>query len=154
MQQTFEEDQFQRAEVRMRRGFLSESADVSPLDRRLEDDVEVWSWSRDRGTHADWWEIKLPLLDASGIRVGSLVLWQDGLASETSLSHMHAIAGEFRQQVQQKVLELWHFPESEPWAARSRRQLDPAARTGGGVGRPAAVAARTRETVDAGASAR
>ncbi len=155
MQQTFEEDQFQRAEVRMRRGFLSESADVSPLDRRLEDDVEVWSWSRDRGTHADWWEIKLPLLDASGIRVGSLVLWQDGLANETSLSHMHAIAGEFRQQVQQKVLELWHFPDSEPWAARGRRQLDPVSRTGGSGRSNGAVSTRPRvETADAAAPAR
>ncbi|HKG94573.1 MAG TPA: MraY family glycosyltransferase [Gemmatimonadaceae bacterium] len=111
MRRTFEDEEFQRAEVRLRQTFLNETSEFPVLDRRLEDDTPVWAWSRNGSASADWWEIKLPLLDVEGGRIGSLVLWQDGDASETSLSHMHAIAGEFRTAVQTKLLALWRSSE-------------------------------------------
>ena len=58
-------------------------------------------------TTPDWWEIRLPLANREGQPIGSLVLWQDGTTGETSLSHMHVIAGDFRQQVQRKLQDLW-----------------------------------------------
>ena len=107
LERTFGDDGFQRAEVRLRRSFL-DSHDGSTRDRRFEDDVPVWSWIRPAGAHAACWEIKLPLVDAAGGRIGALVLWQDGLAAETSLSHIHTIARELRPVVQVKLVALWH----------------------------------------------
>lgn len=40
-----------------------------------------------------------------------MALWQDGLADETSLSHIHTIAGDLRHVVQHKVIALWHHSE-------------------------------------------
>ena len=116
MRRTLEEEEFQRAEVRLRQTFLNETSEFPVLDRRLEDDTPVWAWCVSGSASADWWEIKLPLLDDQGSRIGSLVLWQDGDASETSLSHMHAIAGEFRQAVQRKLLSLWRSSEHGAFA--------------------------------------
>jgi len=106
LERTFGEDDFHRAEVRLRPSFL-DGTDLA-LDRRFDDDVSVWTWSRNGAAHAAWWEIKLPLLDAAGGRIGSMVLWQDGMASETSLSHIHTIARALRPAVEYKLLALWH----------------------------------------------
>jgi hypothetical protein len=75
-------------------------------DRRLEDDIAIWSWNR--GDHEDpsLWEIKLPLIEGDH-RIGSLVLWKDGADKESSLSHIHAIAGQLRAAVQMKIVQLW-----------------------------------------------
>ncbi|MFL5578208.1 MAG: hypothetical protein ACJ79S_19825, partial [Gemmatimonadaceae bacterium] len=75
---------------------------------RYDDDVSVWTWARGGITQAGWWEIKLPLLGTGGMRIGSLVLWQDGLAHETSLSHMHTVARDLRAVVQGKLEAFWH----------------------------------------------
>ena len=124
MENAFAADHFQRVEVRLRPSFLQ---DVAPLadraGRRRDDDVTVWSWTVAEPTNTtglvaptttlstattpDWWEIRLPLANARGQSIGSLVLWQDGTQGDTSLSHMHVIAGEFRQQVQRKLQDLW-----------------------------------------------
>ena len=106
LEDTFREDAFHRAEIRLRPAFLD---GVETLrDRRFEDDRSVWVWARGVEAEAAWWEIKLPLQDASGSRIGSLVLWQDGMASETSLSHIHTIARELRVALQEKIVTLWH----------------------------------------------
>jgi len=104
--ETFEADQFQRTEVRLRPSFMYRE-DVAPLDRRLDDDIAVWTWSRTGLSEPTLWEIRLPLLDERSRRVGSLVLWQDGLGDETALSHMHTIAGALRASVQDRVVSLW-----------------------------------------------
>ena len=106
----FASDNFQRTEVRLRPSFIYRD-DVRALDRRLEDDIAIWSWSRSGLAEPSLWEIKLPLIGRDGLRIGSFVLWQDGLGNEIALSHLHTIAGELRQVVQEKVVALWHVTE-------------------------------------------
>jgi UDP-GlcNAc:undecaprenyl-phosphate/decaprenyl-phosphate GlcNAc-1-phosphate transferase len=110
LEATFEQDEFECAEVRLRRSFVGA---VPGLDayRRLDDDVPVWAWHRSNVTLAACWEIRLPFLAPSGERIGSLVLWQDGRGDNVSLVDMHAIAHDLRTVVEQKLLALW-----EPWA--------------------------------------
>lgn len=115
---TFAADQFQRSEVRLRPSFIY-GGHVASLDRRLEDDISVWTWSRSTLAEPSLWEVKLPLLDRTGDRVGSLVLWQDGLGSETALSHIHTIARELRSTLEDKILSLWHQTESVAEAERA-----------------------------------
>jgi hypothetical protein len=110
LEATFEQDEFECAEVRLRRSFVGA---VPGLDtyRRLDDDVPVWAWHRSNVTLAACWEIRLPFLAPSGERIGSLVLWQDGRGDNVSLADMHAIAHDLRSVVEQKLLALW-----EPWS--------------------------------------
>ncbi|MFL5578383.1 MAG: hypothetical protein ACJ79S_20705, partial [Gemmatimonadaceae bacterium] len=94
---------------------------------------------------AGWWEIKLPLLGTGGMRIGSLVLWQDGLANETSLSHMHTVARDLRQAVQGKLEVFWHGSDisrtydhvvplpPEPAVRRAREAALVASRAGEGA---------------------
>jgi UDP-GlcNAc:undecaprenyl-phosphate GlcNAc-1-phosphate transferase len=109
LEATFEQDEFECAEVRLRRSFVGTSAGVDAY-RRLDDDVPVWAWHRSNVTPAACWEIRLPFLAPSGERIGSLVLWQDGRGDDVSLTDMHAIAHDLRTVVEQKLLALW-----EPW---------------------------------------
>ncbi|MFL5576293.1 MAG: glycosyltransferase family 4 protein, partial [Gemmatimonadaceae bacterium] len=143
LEHTFGADDFHRAEVRLRPSFL-DGADA-PRDRRYDDDVSVWTWARGGIAQAGWWEIKLPLLAAGGMRIGSLVLWQDGLAHETSLSHMHTVARDLRQAVQGKLEVLWHGSDiartydhvvplpPEPAVRRAREAALVASRAGEGA---------------------
>jgi hypothetical protein len=110
LERAFADDDFAfaRAEVRLRRSFLEPTAPLP--DRRLEDDSPVWVWTRGVGAESRWWEIRLPLLGLKSERIGSLVLWQDGDASESSLSHVHTIARELRAQLERKLVALWHVP--------------------------------------------
>jgi UDP-GlcNAc:undecaprenyl-phosphate GlcNAc-1-phosphate transferase len=120
LETSFESDDFQRAEVRLRQSFARTGAASKSGDRRLDDDVAIWSW--DRGEHSDpaLWEIKLPLVSGAS-RIGSLVLWKDGTEKETSLSHIHTIAGPLRVAVQDKIAELWPnvVVDERAWAGPS-----------------------------------
>ena len=109
LEATFAQDEFECAEVRLRRSFVGAGQSMDAY-RRLDDDVPVWAWRRSEVTLAACWEIRLPFLAPSGERIGSLVLWQDGRANEISLADMHAIAYDLRSVVEQKLLALW-----EPW---------------------------------------
>ena len=109
LEQTFAQDEFECAEVRLRRSFVGSSAGGEAY-RRLDDDVPVWAWHKSDVTLAACWEIRLPFLAPSGERIGSLVLWQDGRGDDVSLADMHAIAHDLRAVVEQKLLALW-----EPW---------------------------------------
>ena len=106
LESSFAADDFRRAEVRLRPSFVAAGSVRMAADRRLEDDVAIWSWNRGDAEDPALWEIKLPLLSGAS-RIGSMVLWKDGAKNETSLSHMHAIAGELREAVQVKIVELW-----------------------------------------------
>jgi hypothetical protein len=106
LESSFAADDFRRAEVRLRPSFVTSGFARTATDRRLEDDVAIWSWNRGDGDNPSLWEIKLPLLSGES-RIGSMVLWKNGLDDESSLSHMHAIAGELREAVQIKIVELW-----------------------------------------------
>jgi UDP-N-acetylmuramyl pentapeptide phosphotransferase/UDP-N-acetylglucosamine-1-phosphate transferase len=109
LEATFAEDEFECAEVRLRRSFVGADS-ATDSHRRLDDDVPVWAWHRSDVTLAACWEIRLPFLAPSGERIGSLVLWQDGRAADVSITDMHAIAHDLRAVVEQKLLALW-----EPW---------------------------------------
>ena len=109
LESTFEQDEFECAEVRLRRSFVGAGPNGEAY-RRLDDDVPVWAWHRSNVTLAACWEIRLPFLAPSGERIGSLVLWQDGRGDDVSLADMHAIAHDLRAVVEQKLLALW-----EPW---------------------------------------
>jgi UDP-GlcNAc:undecaprenyl-phosphate GlcNAc-1-phosphate transferase len=114
LEATFEQDEFESAEVRLRRSFVG-AAPSTDAYRRLDDDVPVWAWRRSNVTLAACWEIRLPFLAPSGERIGSLVLWQDGRANDVSLADMHAIAYDLRAVVEEKLLALW-----EPWDEESK----------------------------------
>ena len=109
LETTFAQDEFECAEVRLRRSFVGAGPSYD-VYRRLDDDVPVWAWHRSNVTLAACWEIRLPFLAPSGERIGSLVLWQDGRGDDVSLADMHAIAHDLRGVVEQKLLALW-----EPW---------------------------------------
>jgi UDP-GlcNAc:undecaprenyl-phosphate/decaprenyl-phosphate GlcNAc-1-phosphate transferase len=109
LEATFEEDEFECAEVRLRHSFVGSGALMEY--RRLDDDVPVWAWHRSNVTLAACWEIRLPLLAPSGERIGSLVVWQDRRGDDVSLADMHAIAHDLRAAVEQKLLDL-----CEPWS--------------------------------------
>jgi hypothetical protein len=109
LETTFAQDEFECAEVRLRRSFVGAGASGDDY-RRLDDDVPVWAWHRANVTLAACWEIRLPFLAPTGERIGSLVLWQDGRGDDVSLADMHAIAHDLRAVVEQKLLALW-----EPW---------------------------------------
>ena len=116
LEATFAQDDFECAEVRLRRSFVGAGQSVDAY-RRLDDDVPVWSWRRADAALAACWEIRLPFLAPSGERIGSLVLWQDGRANDVSLADMHAVAYDLRAVVEQKLLALWEPWEQEPEAA-------------------------------------
>ena len=116
LEATFAQDEFESAEVRLRRSFVG-AGQSQDAYRRLDDDVPVWTWRRADVTLAACWEIRLPFLAPSGERIGSLVLWQDGRANDVSLADMHAIAYDLRGVVEQKLLALWEPWEQEPDAA-------------------------------------
>ena len=106
---TFEEDEFSQAEVRLNGAFIRQLPSLEAGGRRREDETPVWRWSYETGTASpEWWEIRLPLLDVAGSRIGSLVLWHDGEASEAALSHVHTIADVLRGQIQDKLVGMWH----------------------------------------------
>jgi UDP-GlcNAc:undecaprenyl-phosphate GlcNAc-1-phosphate transferase len=109
LEATFAQDEFECAEVRLRRSFVGAAPGLDSY-RRLDDDVPVWAWHRSNVTLAACWEIRLPFLAPSGERIGSLVLWQDGRGDDVSLADMHAIAHDLRAVVERKLLTLW-----EPW---------------------------------------
>ena len=109
LEATFAQDEFECAEVRLRRSFVGAQAGVDAY-RRLDDDVPVWAWHRSDVTLAACWEIRLPFLAPSGERIGSLVLWQDGRGDGVNLTDMHAIAHDLLSVVEEKLLALW-----EPW---------------------------------------
>ena len=109
LEATFKHDEFECAEVRLRRSFAGGALSMD-ASRRLDDDVPVWAWHRSDVTLAACWEIRLPFLAPSGERIGSLVLWQDGRGTDMSLADMHAIGHDLRRVVEQKLLALW-----EPW---------------------------------------
>jgi hypothetical protein len=124
----FSRENVLRAEVRVRWSYVNYDPIAVALDRRVEDDMIVWNWSTRSSVDADWWEVVLPLMHPNGDRVGSLVMWQDGMASETSLSHVHTIARELRRVVQEKLVALW---PSATYAARAMTPVEahPALRT-------------------------
>jgi hypothetical protein len=116
LETTFEQDEFECAEVRLRRSFVGAGA-TGEAYRRLDDDVPVWAWHKSGVTLAACWEIRLPFLAPSGERIGSLVLWQDGRGDDVSLADMHAIAHDLLAVVERKLLALWEPWEAEPEAA-------------------------------------
>ena len=113
LETTFEQDEFECAEVRLRHSFIGE-APATDMYRRLDDDVPVWAWHRADVTLAACWEIRLPFLAPTGERIGSLVLWQDRRGDDVSLADMHAIAHDLLTAIEQKLLDLW-----EPWSEAS-----------------------------------
>jgi len=110
---TFENDEFSQAEVRLNGAFIRQLPSLDVSGRRREDETPIWRWSYETGpVSPEWWEIRLPLRDAVGARIGSIVLWHDGEASESALSHVHTIADVLRVQIQDKLVGMWHEARS------------------------------------------
>jgi UDP-GlcNAc:undecaprenyl-phosphate GlcNAc-1-phosphate transferase len=133
LESTFAQDEFECAEVRLRRSFVGAGAGTDAY-RRLDDDVPVWAWHRSNVTLAACWEIRLPFLAPSGERIGSLVLWQDGRGDDVSLADMHAIAHDLRGVVEQKLLALW-----QPWADEPESVVAVAGNRSVNTDRPVAI---------------
>jgi len=108
LERIFAADDFERVEVRLRPAFITGDRSDLVLARRGVDDVTVWAWAAGASMPSGTWEIRLPLLDAHGDRIGALALWQDGSENDLSLAHLPTIARDLRVVVQQKVETLWH----------------------------------------------
>jgi len=102
IQKAFSEDRALRAEVRLRRAFLNDWTNEKPSAGRSNDEMPVWTWSRDDNVDGSCWEICMPLLSPDERRIGSLVVWEDGLA-DFSLSHLKAIGTHLGGQLQRKL---------------------------------------------------
>ncbi len=118
LQALFADDKFQRAEVRLRAAFMdvlpSGAVQGATLSGRQADDFAIWTWSRSGEAELNWWEIHLPLQGPGGECIGHLVLWQDDRDASAGLSHLHAIASDLRQEIQRKLLSLWHVGAVTP----------------------------------------
>jgi UDP-GlcNAc:undecaprenyl-phosphate/decaprenyl-phosphate GlcNAc-1-phosphate transferase len=112
LERTFAADDIAKAEVRLRRSFLETRPADLPIDvsaeiaaeRRRDEELVIWNWCKNGSTHPEWWEIRLPFIVAQEECIGSLVLWVDGIASDTTLSHMHLIAGDLRREILTKLV--------------------------------------------------
>jgi UDP-GlcNAc:undecaprenyl-phosphate GlcNAc-1-phosphate transferase len=107
-----------RAEVRLTMSFLDarrermpEVASTFAID---DPDVAVWSWcaADPSALDARWWHVTLPLFDERGAPMGSFLIWQQPETIDSPLPHFHAIAGELRRQVENRLVSLW--PVGEP----------------------------------------
>ena len=102
LEQAFREDGAASAEVRLRRSFLNDWSAQLPTTGRADDEMPVWTWRREEYPSLSCWEIGIPLLAPDGRRIGSLVVFEDGVA-HASLSHLHAIGEHLRKELQRKL---------------------------------------------------
>jgi UDP-GlcNAc:undecaprenyl-phosphate GlcNAc-1-phosphate transferase len=98
-------DSFERAEVRLRHSFVAGSSVVA--DRRLDDDIVVWSWRKPHGRSASSWEVVVPLSGSRNERLGALLVWQDGSNADASLSHLHVVTRDLRLVLERQLAALW-----------------------------------------------
>ena len=98
-------DAFERAEVRLRHSFVA----GGPIggDRRLDDDVVIWSWRKPHGRPAAAWEVVVPLVGSRSERLGALLVWQDGTNADASLSHLHVVTRDLRMVLERQLAALW-----------------------------------------------
>jgi UDP-GlcNAc:undecaprenyl-phosphate/decaprenyl-phosphate GlcNAc-1-phosphate transferase len=114
----FAADGCPRAEVRLTMAFLDarrERVAPGPSAGGIDDTgVAVWTWraADPSALDARWWHVTLPLFDERGDRMGSFVIWQQPETIDSPLPHFHAIAGELRRQVEDRLLSLW--PVGDP----------------------------------------
>ena len=134
LEKTFESDRVARAEVRLRPSFLAGAPGHMGADRRLDDDVPIWIWSRANAHDPAWWEVKLPLFDTGGERMGALILWEDAGSDTNPLANLHVVAGELRTVMEQQLVALWDDSaleaEQELWIARAFERVLPSGRDG------------------------
>jgi UDP-GlcNAc:undecaprenyl-phosphate GlcNAc-1-phosphate transferase len=117
LEEAFAVDEFRRAEVRLRPSLIVPGAPTSL--RRQRDDVAIWTWNREPNVPLSWWEIRLPLLTKDGGPFGSFVIWHDGTARDTGLSHITTISRDLRAAVEQRLGALW--PDEAAALAALRR---------------------------------
>lgn len=95
---------FARAEVRLRPSFVA-AGSVAGSDRRFDDDVLVWSWQD--ASRMGAWEVRVPLAGPRGERFGSLLVWQEGKGTDTSLSHLNVVTHELRAAMERRLWAIW-----------------------------------------------
>ena len=131
LEQTFAVDEFRRAEIRLRPSLIVPGEPTGP--RRERDDVAIWTWNRQPSVPLSWWEIRLPLLASDGAPLGSFVIWHDGSARDTGLSHISTISRELRAAVEERLGALWPA-EAARFAAISRSERTADRRPAGDLG--------------------
>lgn len=104
LQQVFEVNGAPQVQVRLRRDFVRDLLDEAS-DGRGDDELTVWSWSRNGGPSSTCWEIALPLSSPDCERIGSLVVWEEGEDGE-SLSHLRAVRLHLSSALQRKLFAL------------------------------------------------
>ncbi len=116
--QVFQDEAIPRAEVRLQRWFLNRRPAVVTSDGRGDDELPVWTLNHANEDAESWWEIVLPLVASDERRMGSLVIWEEGLSYAASLSHLHVISEHLRMELQQK-LQLLGWPAAEELAKQT-----------------------------------
>jgi UDP-GlcNAc:undecaprenyl-phosphate GlcNAc-1-phosphate transferase len=121
----FAADGCPRVEIRLEPGFVDgrNSGSAAAARSGPDDDITVWTWCADdaRAVDPSWWRVTLPLLGGDQSRIGSLVLWQLQTTLDRPLPHLHVIAGELREQIETKLLDLWPVGDGRREVTRSGR---------------------------------
>jgi hypothetical protein len=114
LEQVFEADGAPQAQIRMRREFVQDRFDAATAGRG-DDELVMWTWTRNGGPPSSCWEIALPLTSPDCERIGSLVVWEDA-ESGTSLSHLRAVREYLSSELQRKLFSMGCHPHSAPIA--------------------------------------
>lgn len=96
----------ERAEVRLRRAFASAVVGEPVAVGRAGDELSIWAWTARREASPECWELGLPLLDHTGRRFGSLVIWDVPRSRRTNLAHLDVLASHLRTELERKIAAL------------------------------------------------
>lgn len=99
----FEGGLIPKAELRIQRRHLSLLAGGQRVVGRADDELCLWSWVADEAATAAAWQISLPLLEASGRRLGSLVIWESPPRKRANLHYVEVIAFYLRAELERKL---------------------------------------------------
>ena len=106
----FADDPISKVELRLQRGFISRQLAVVHEGGRADDEVTVWRYAHEEEAGPECWEVSIPLCGDGDHRIGSLVIWESGLTSD-SVSHLQVIAGPLRMELEHKLRTIgWPVP--------------------------------------------
>lgn len=92
-----------KAELRIQRRYLTLLAGGQHASGRADDELCLWSWVAHDTAPPGAWQISLPLLETSGRRLGSLVIWDSPPGKRANLHYLDVIAFYLRAELERKL---------------------------------------------------